>query len=127
MATKKKPAKKKVKAKSTVKSEKKQRGKPFKSGESGNPKGRPKGAKSWKTLLVEERLEELKFDPIAVMVDLANDKKAPMAIRAKLASDLAGFVFPKRKAVELSGSIGRNDVQEMTEEELSAIINGGNP
>ena len=94
-------ANKKNSLQKSVKLEKKQDTK-FKKGESGNPNGRPTGSKSWKTKLVEERLKELDFDPIKVMVDLANDKEAPMAIRAKLASDLAGFVFPKRKAIEHS-------------------------
>jgi len=107
------------------KSEKKQRGKPFKKGTSGNPNGRPKGSKSIKTKLVEEKLAVLGYDPIRAMVDLANDDETPVAVRAKLASELASFVWPKRKAIEHSGSLGKSNAQEYTNEELEAIITGG--
>jgi len=106
------------------KSEKKQRGKPFEKGKSGNPNGRPKGSISAKTKMVQTKLEELDYDPIASMVDLARDKETPVAVKAKLACELAGFVYPKRKAVEHSGSIGKGSIQGYTNEELEDIIAG---
>ena len=105
----KKKMKKKTKAKKpavkAVKAKKKQRGKvigkPFEKGKSGNPKGRPKGAVSAKTLIVEEKLAAVGCDPIEEMAKLAMDKKVAESVRAKLLSELANYVYPKRKAVEM--------------------------
>jgi len=106
------------------KSEKKQRGKPFEKGKSGNPNGRPKGSISAKTKMVQTKLEELDYDPIKAMVEIAKDTNAPIAVRGKMATELASFVFPKRKAVEHSGSIGKGSIQGYTNEELEDIIAG---
>jgi len=92
--------------KKPTKSEKRQADGKFKPGVSGNPAGAPKGYKKLKTKLVEAKLEELGYDPIMAMVELAKDKRTPIPVKAKLASELAGFVYPKRKAVEYSGSDG---------------------
>lgn len=107
-----------------AKSEKRQEDGKFKPGESGNPDGPQKDYKKLKTKLVEQKLEELECDPIEAMVSLLKDNETPIHVKAKLASDLACFVYPKRKAVEHSGSIGKNNVNEMSEEELLAIANG---
>ena len=107
------------------KSEKRQENGKFAPGASGNLNGPPKGYKKLKTILVEQKLEELECDPIEAMVTLLKDDETPIPVRAKLAGDLASFVYPKRKAVEHSGSIGKGDVKEMSEEELLAIANGG--
>jgi len=97
----------------------------FIKGVSGNPDGPQKGYKKLKTKLVEEKLAVLDYDPIRAMVDLAKDDETPVAVRAKLASELASFVWPKRKAIEHSGSLGKSNAQEYTNEELEAIITGG--
>ena len=52
------------KCKKPEKSKKKQDAR-FKPGESGNPNGRPRGSKNYKTLAFEERLESLGCDPVA--------------------------------------------------------------
>ena len=59
------------------------------------------------------------------MVSLLKGNETPIPVKAKLAGDLASFVYPKRKAIEHSGSIGKSDVKEMSEEELLTIANGG--
>ncbi len=94
----------------------------FIKGVSGNPDGPQKGYKKLKTKLVEEKLAVLDYDPIRAMVDLAKDDETPVAVRAKLASELASFVFPKRKAVEHSGNIGKRDLKEYSDAELQAIL-----
>jgi hypothetical protein len=52
---------------------------------------------------VAERLEAIGCDPIEGMARIAMDIKTPIDIRAKLYSELAQYIAPKRKAIELSG------------------------
>jgi hypothetical protein len=68
--------------------------------------GRPKGALNKRTLDVIDRLAALKCDPIAGMARIAMDKKTPFDIRARMFSELAQYVAPKRKALEHSGDGG---------------------
>ena len=106
--------------KKPVKTKKKQDTK-FKKGKSGNPNGRPKGSKSYKTLAIEEKLESLGCDPIEGMVELAKDKNTETSTRAKLYCELANYLFPKRKSTEYSGSIGRNNAEGMTVDEFANL------
>ena len=96
------------KSKAAVKSSTIQRGRPFEKGQSGNPGGRPKGSKSYKTKLVEEKLAELNCDPIEGMVLLAQDEGTDVGIRARLFSELANYIYSKRKAVELEHKVELN-------------------
>ena len=96
------------KSRNAVKSSTFQRGRPFKKGQSGNPGGRPKGSRSYKTKLVEEKLAELNCDPIEGMVHLAQDEATDVGIRARLFSELANYIYPKRKAVELKYKVDLN-------------------
>ena len=45
-----------------------------------------------------KRLKELGCDPIAELVALARDEAAPLPLSARIYSDLANYVAPKRKA-----------------------------
>mgnify|MGYP006442375319 CR=1 FL=1 len=90
----------KTKAKS-AKSNKRQVNSKFQPGVSGNPKGPQKGYKKLKTILFEEKLEEFNHDPVAAVIDLAKDESTPLEIRARLNMDLIGYVYPKRKSIEL--------------------------
>ena len=105
MATKNKskkiPAKKGVLNRLAEKSGKKQRGKPFEKGKSGNPSGKPRGAKNYKTLAFEERLESLGCDPVQVLASICNDEGEETSLRLSAAKELVGYVYPKRKAIEL--------------------------
>jgi len=64
--------------------------------------GRTKGTPNKKTLDAIERLEQLGCDPIQVMAKIAMDDAAPIEVRARMFSELATYVAPKRKAVEHS-------------------------
>jgi hypothetical protein len=119
MAMKKKTSKKPAKA------SKRQGNGKFTKGISGNPNGPQKGYKKLRTLLVEQKLEELGCDPIEGMVSLAQDENTDTSIRAKLYSELANYIFPKRKAIEHSGSLNSKNPEEMTDQELMGIVNGG--
>jgi Family of unknown function (DUF5681) len=73
----------------------------FKVGPSGNPNGRPKGSKNKQTLAVTELLEALGCDPIEGMAMIAMDEKADPTLRAQIYKELAQYIAPKRKAVEM--------------------------
>ncbi|MCH8314142.1 MAG: hypothetical protein IID17_14290 [Nitrospinae bacterium] len=101
-----------------TKSGKRQADGKFPKGVSGNPAGPKVGTKKAKTVLIEQKLIELGCDPIEGMVLMAQDKKTDAGIRAKLYSELANYIFPKRKAVEHSTKDG---------ESLSFTVNMVNP
>jgi hypothetical protein len=77
--------------------------------------GRKPGSPNRRTLDVIDRLAALRCDPIAGMARIAMNKKTPIEIRARLFSELAQYVAPKRKALEHSAQPG-------TIEELLARI-----
>ena len=52
-------------------SEKKQRGRPFEKGRSGNPKGKPKGARHQTTVLAEKLMEDDARDVVQAVLDAA--------------------------------------------------------
>jgi hypothetical protein len=54
------------------------------------------------------RLEELGCDPLRVLAELALDPAVENGVRRLAASDLAGFVWPRKKAVEHIGSVDLN-------------------
>jgi len=97
-----------------------QRGRPFKKGQSGNPKGRARGSKNYKTKFIEEKLAALGCDPIEGMVALAEDKNTETGIRAKLYCELANYLFPKRKAIELDHK-GTVDLEKILNEAHSRV------
>ena len=109
------------KTKKPAKSNKRQGSGKFKKGESGNPEGPGKGYKKAKTLLIEQKLSELNCDPIEVMATICNDKNEEPALRLHAAKELANYIYPKRKAVEYSGSIGRNNAEEMTVDDFANL------
>jgi hypothetical protein len=74
--------------------------------QSGNPSGRPKGSRNKLTLEVIDRLEALGCDPIEGMARIAMDEKAELSLRAQMYKELAQYVAPKRKAVEVTGEDG---------------------
>jgi hypothetical protein len=55
---------------------------------------------------VQAQLLELDCDPIAGMAKLATDESLPAALRARMFAELATYIAPRRKAVELSGPNG---------------------
>jgi hypothetical protein len=84
----------------------------FKAGQSGNPNGRPKGSKNKLTQAVADRLEAMGCDPIEGMAMIAMDEGADLSLRAQMYKELAQYIAPKRKAVEMKteGEISLVDV-----------------
>jgi len=99
----------------------------FKAGQSGNPDGRKRGSKNKRTLEVLEACQEKDFDPLKFLIDVAKNEGIEWSHRIKAACEVNACLNPKLKAIEHSGGIGRDDVQEMSKEELLNIVNGDRP
>jgi hypothetical protein len=67
--------------------------------------GRKNGSKARKTICIQNKLEELGFDPIRGLVEVATTAKAEGDLRlyGDMCKELAHYIAPKLKAVELSG------------------------
>lgn len=63
--------------------------------------GRSSGTVNKRTEDVIERLQALGRDPIEGMAKLAMDETIDLSIRAQMYKELAQYVAPKRKAVEM--------------------------
>ena len=72
--------------------------------------GRTAGTPNKRTLDVIERLDEFGCDPIEGMAKIALDPQTPIELRARMFSDLAQYVAPKRRAVEHSPSDGTGNL-----------------
>ena len=83
--------------------------------------GRPKGSLGTKTKAVQEKLEALDCDPIEALANISMDNSNTPELRFQANKELAQYVAPKRKAVELDaavdGGINVNLVSFAKEEE----------
>ena len=70
---------------------------------------------------VAKRLKELGCDPIAELVALARDEAAPLPLSARIYSDLANYVAPKRKAEDLCAILGRQPADDETRLDFSRL------
>ena len=68
--------------------------------------GRPKGALNKRTVDVIDKLAALRCDPIEGMARIAMNENNPVELRARMYSELAQYVAPKRKALEHSADAG---------------------
>jgi len=64
--------------------------------------GRVRGTPNRRTAVLAERLDELGLDVVAGLVAIAKDERADLTVKARILCELAGYLFPKRKAVDLS-------------------------
>jgi len=70
---------------------------------------------------VAKRLTELGCDPIAELVALARDDAAPLPLSARIYTDLANYVAPKRKAEDLCAILGRQPPDDETRMDFSRL------
>ena len=68
--------------------------------------GRKRGTPNRRTADIQEKLAAMGCDPIAGMAAIATDEKQDIALRAAMYKELAQYVAPKRKAVEMTGADG---------------------
>lgn len=66
--------------------------------------GRAPGTPNKRTLELIERLAELDCDPLQALVTIANAPATDTALRARIFADLLPYLYPRRKAVEVTGS-----------------------
>ncbi len=87
--------------------------------------GRKKGTPNKKTLILSEILDSLDCDVPTKLIDLLNlldpDKQADVLL------ELMSYLFPKRKALELTGADGGviqvNSYSQLSDEERNKRIN----
>jgi hypothetical protein len=72
--------------------------------------GRQVGTPNRRTQEVREQLIGLGCDPIEGMARLALDPSNSPELRARMYAELAQYVAPKRKSVDLSSTTGGRDV-----------------
>jgi hypothetical protein len=65
--------------------------------------GRVKGTPNRRTADVIERLERLGCDPIEGLALIAMDTTNPPELRGRMYAELAQYVAPKRRALDVSG------------------------
>jgi hypothetical protein len=63
---------------------------------------RKAGTPNRQTREISELLESLGHNPIEAMVRIANDPNASLELRGRMKAELAHYVYPKRKAVEVA-------------------------
>ena len=68
--------------------------------------GRVAGTPNKRTVELASRLDALGCDPIEGMARLAMDEANPPELRGRMYAELAGYVYPKRKAIEHSAEDG---------------------
>ena len=68
--------------------------------------GRKAGTPNRRTVELAERLQQLGCDPIEGMARLAMNEELSPELRGRMYAELAQYVFPKRRAAELSGPGG---------------------
>jgi len=64
--------------------------------------GRKKGAPNRATLTLKEKLETIGCDPLLELAKIAMSEKYPIEIRVRCLSEIAPYMYPKRKPVDLS-------------------------
>ena len=67
--------------------------------------GRIKGTPNKRTLDIQQRLDDLGCDPIVGMAKLAQDENNPPELRGRMYSELAQYIAPKRRAIEVAAEV----------------------
>lgn len=93
--------------------------------------GRAKGVPNRFTRSVLQICEEMGYDPVAGLIELAT-RGEEESNRVTAAKELMKYIYPQRKAIEHSGSVDTG-LQQMieslegkTEDELAKIATGSN-
>lgn len=66
--------------------------------------GRVSGVPNIRTLEAMQKLDELGCDPIEGMARIAMDESNSIELRAKMLAELAPYIYPKRKTMDISSN-----------------------
>jgi hypothetical protein len=83
-----------------VNNSEKQRGKPFKPGTSGNPRGRPRGARN-KRSIADQEVAASGMSPLAFLCSVFRNPKQPMKRRIEAAKSAAPYMHARLAATLL--------------------------
>jgi hypothetical protein len=95
--------------------------------------GRTAGTPNRRTADVVGRLESLGCDPLEGLATIAADPNTDTALRARVLADLLPYLYPKRKALELTGADGGAvevdlaEVRERLARKLTSLITNEKP
>lgn len=64
--------------------------------------GRKKGTPNRATLTLKEKLDAMGCDPLIELAKIAMNEKNPIEIRVRCLSEIAPYVYPKRKPIDMS-------------------------
>ena len=84
--------------------------------------GRRAGTPNRRTLELVERLEQLGCDPLAAVANIASDASIAPELRLRAAGELLPYLYPRRKAVDLSVESHNAPVQELSDHCLMQLI-----
>jgi hypothetical protein len=96
----------------------KQRGRPFKPGTSGNPRGRPKGSRNKRTLAQVETAAAAGEAPLNYMLRVMRDVTVPADRRDEMAKAAAPYVHPKLAPARQEGFY---DLSRLSDQELQTF------
>ena len=91
-------------------------------GESGNPKGRPPGARNIRSEETAKEIQESGLTPLDYLMRIVRDEKAPMKERIQCATAAAPFVHARLSAIEMDLLTDRRSIDDYMPEELLEII-----
>jgi hypothetical protein len=98
-----------------VKKPEKQRGRPFRPGVSGNPRGRPRGARNKRTRTLLEAAGAGGEMPLDFLLGLMRDSHSPIARRLEAAKAAGSFLHARLCAVEPKLSTAAADITKPRE------------
>jgi hypothetical protein len=87
--------------------------------------GRKKGSRNKRTSELQARIRATGMDPLAFMIAVMRNAKAPLEMRFEAARSAAPYVHPRLTAVEHSGADGgavQVDVKQVSDIEAARLI-----
>ena len=91
-------------------------------GQSGNPKGRPRGARNIRSEETAKQIQESGLTPLEYLMGIVRDENAPRKDRIECARAAAPFVHARLSAVEMDLITDRRSIEDYEPAELLEIL-----